>query len=633
MGTTSKLTRRLVNSTARSVSGLASVGSATLALSASSTSVADGDIVTLAFTGPAGTHLRKDGVWVATGKNSPCVLRVSQLDAGTYTACYWDGVTLIESSPVVLTVAANDLVSDSFTSGSPSANWSSTTGTITVTSQKMVVNLATSGYLERTITGDKARIAFTINPSNLASGFGTLFTLLGASTGTAIVSGNLIYGGASLFYLALAPNAAGYYRGGSKVLNYDINTAITYVVLLNGDNVVEVFWDNESKDVEIYLNSVPVLIVRDCIDFGSGFVTENPATFRIGRVVDGATGTVTIDNVKVKQGNAALTPYALGSKWAVVNIIGQSNGQGAATSSYSSTTDAIGPYLLFQSDATENTTKLVSASEYVSGSSSVSVAQPFIQNIDLPANHIAILSNVAVGSTSFTAGSGLWEPVSVTGTASSATSSTLTDSTKSWATNEFGNALRSVVITGGTGSGQFRQIQSNTSTVITTVTAWATTPDATSTYEIVGSKRQSAIAVVTLVSEIASAIKNIVVWHQGFEGDTGLSSSAYTALLTDLVSDFRAAIGDSCPLIIGGFSPAFLTGGENETAGYITIDTANEAYANANNGAFASSLLPTPLTYQAGNPNWIHFDGAGYRGLGARGATNYLTINKAAKPN
>ena len=71
---------------------------------------------------------------------------------------------------------------------------------------------------------------------------------------------------------------------------------------------------------------------------------------------------------------------------------------------------------------------------------------------------------------------------------------TLADSTQTWTTNFYANM--DVVITGGTGSGQRRRITSNTGTVLTlaaTVTgnartgAWATQPDATSTYKIVPS--------------------------------------------------------------------------------------------------------------------------------------------------
>ena len=74
----------------------------------------------------------------------------------------------------------------------------------------------------------------------------------------------------------------------------------------------------------------------------------------------------------------------------------------------------------------------------------------------------------------------------VTGTASSATSTTLVDSTKNtWLANMWTNYQ--VRITGGTGKGQIRVIASNTTGGSLTVSsAWTTTPDATSTYRIEG---------------------------------------------------------------------------------------------------------------------------------------------------
>lgn len=79
-----------------------------------------------------------------------------------------------------------------------------------------------------------------------------------------------------------------------------------------------------------------------------------------------------------------------------------------------------------------------------------------------------------------------------TGTATATfNTTTLADSTQAWTTNIYAN--HDVLITGGTGAGQRRRIASNTGTVLTLATsvtgntrtgAWTTTPDATSTYEI-----------------------------------------------------------------------------------------------------------------------------------------------------
>ena len=84
--------------------------------------------------------------------------------------------------------------------------------------------------------------------------------------------------------------------------------------------------------------------------------------------------------------------------------------------------------------------------------------------------------------------SGVWKaPPNIydSGTASSATSTTLVDSSKTWTVNA--HSGRRLAIKTGAGSGQARGISSNTATTITLAGAgntWAVTPDATSTYQI-----------------------------------------------------------------------------------------------------------------------------------------------------
>ena len=70
------------------------------------------------------------------------------------------------------------------------------------------------------------------------------------------------------------------------------------------------------------------------------------------------------------------------------------------------------------------------------------------------------------------------------GTATSATSTTLVDTAQAWSTNRWANLQ--ILITSGTGAGQVKPILSNTATAITIPTAWATTPDTTSTYRVQG---------------------------------------------------------------------------------------------------------------------------------------------------
>jgi len=70
-----------------------------------------------------------------------------------------------------------------------------------------------------------------------------------------------------------------------------------------------------------------------------------------------------------------------------------------------------------------------------------------------------------------------------TGTATSATGTTLVQTGKTWAASQWINSQ--VRITGGTGAGQIRTITANTADTLTVAT-WTTTPDATSTYAISG---------------------------------------------------------------------------------------------------------------------------------------------------
>lgn len=72
------------------------------------------------------------------------------------------------------------------------------------------------------------------------------------------------------------------------------------------------------------------------------------------------------------------------------------------------------------------------------------------------------------------------------GVATAGTSTTLTNSAKSWTTNQWTNYQ--VKILSGTGIGQIRTIASNTGTVLTVSSAWTTTPDTTSVYLIQGNE-------------------------------------------------------------------------------------------------------------------------------------------------
>ena len=69
------------------------------------------------------------------------------------------------------------------------------------------------------------------------------------------------------------------------------------------------------------------------------------------------------------------------------------------------------------------------------------------------------------------------------GTATSATATTLVNNTKTWTASQWVNSQ--VRIVSGTGAGQIRTITANTTDTLTVAT-WTTTPDATSVYQISG---------------------------------------------------------------------------------------------------------------------------------------------------
>lgn len=94
------------------------------------------------------------------------------------------------------------------------------------------------------------------------------------------------------------------------------------------------------------------------------------------------------------------------------------------------------------------------------------------------------------------------ETVADTGTASAATSTTLTDSSRAWTVNV--HTRRLVQIVAGTGAGQYRYVASNTATQLTVDTAWTTTPDTTSVYEISGNWADVASAGSTTTITVSS---------------------------------------------------------------------------------------------------------------------------------
>jgi hypothetical protein len=133
--------------------------------------------------------------------------------------------------------------------------------------------------------------------------------------------------------------------------------------------------------------------------------------------------------------------------------------------------------------------RLITPTYYVVGAGTLAAGS--FRKYDFATNTWTTLSNTGLPASLATDGSLETTPSWIdanylafaTGTATSATSTTLVNSAKSWTTNQWANYQ--VRIVSGTGAGQIRTITSNTGTALT-VPAWSTTPDATSVYNIEG---------------------------------------------------------------------------------------------------------------------------------------------------
>jgi hypothetical protein len=109
------------------------------------------------------------------------------------------------------------------------------------------------------------------------------------------------------------------------------------------------------------------------------------------------------------------------------------------------------------------------------------------------------------------------------GTATSGASTTLTDTGKAWTTNEFAN--KRARITGGLGKGQTRRIASNTATALTVSPAWATTPNSTSTYQVVtpGEERGGKVFAARrdmTTAELSAASTHTLTTVRGYDRST-----------------------------------------------------------------------------------------------------------------
>ena len=114
------------------------------------------------------------------------------------------------------------------------------------------------------------------------------------------------------------------------------------------------------------------------------------------------------------------------------------------------------------------------------------------------------------------------------GRASAGTATTLTDSLQAWDTDVLKGGT--VEITAGTGAGQTRTVDSNTSTVITVTAAWTTNPDATSVYTV---RRYGVHTYAT------RQIYNVTNWRGGWQLSSRFSKPSRIAFGGDACNGWR----------------------------------------------------------------------------------------------
>ncbi len=132
-----------------------------------------------------------------------------------------------------------------------------------------------------------------------------------------------------------------------------------------------------------------------------------------------------------------------------------------------------------------------------------------------------------------------------TGTASAGAAKTLTDATKAWGVNAFRGFT--VQITGGTGSGQTKQIATNTATALTVDGNWKTNPNNTSVYQIYwgdSSSTGTATAGTTTTMTDGNAAWGVNQWTGyilSFDSGTGSPQTATVTSNTATVITFPLA--------------------------------------------------------------------------------------------
>lgn len=181
------------------------------------------------------------------------------------------------------------------------------------------------------------------------------------------------------------------------------------------------------------------------------------------------------------------------------------------------------------------------------------------------------------------------------GTATSGASTSITDSTKSWAVNRWTNYA--VRILAGTGAGQVRPIASNTSTAITIVGSWTTNPDNTSVYAIQGDGDKVYIQLGGVAGMLIHNLDSMVEsW--GRQQDFGIARNA------------SATVAGNLPIAISTLANATTTATvttahphQFRVGDLVTVRGATDSNFNVTNVAIATVPTATSFTYtMAGTP-------------------------------
>jgi hypothetical protein len=225
-----------------------------------------------------------------------------------------------------------------------------------------------------------------------------------------------------------------------------------------------------------------------------------------------------------------------------------------------------------------------------------------------------------------------WPAASVTSTATSATASTLTDTSQAWTTNAYqgtGSLGWIVTITGGTGANQTRAIASNTATTLTLSSNWTVTPNSTSTYQIYNGPPhwhgvQSAAGTIS-----GNIFDTTAAEISGDSGECFLDSTATAAVVqNNIVLPDGSGLDTACSLINYGSSSGSTVSANHNTSMVGTVSPYVGDYSGVANmiSSYKNNLFWTFSGTSGGGGPWKITD-SGHDGGG--GTIAYVSATNA----